>query len=279
MAALPYMQLYVADYLADTAHLSAAEHGAYLLLMFNYWQRGEAFKAKDERTLNVRLASVARMSNEEWAIARENIEEFFDVTPTEWRHERIERDLAAVNAKSNKASAAGKASGAKRSASVKAKAEDATNGRSTDVQQTLNHVDTEAERTTEADASVVGGDAANESAIRKTDRLPDCPQQEILALYAEILPDLPQPIAWEGARATNLRNRWRWVLAERLRKGKSCNREDGIDFFRRMFGYVAGNDFLSGRTSSWKGCDLGWLVKAENFAKVLAGNFDRKEAA
>ena len=41
MAALPYMQLYVADYLADTVHLDADEHGAYLLIIFNYWQTGK----------------------------------------------------------------------------------------------------------------------------------------------------------------------------------------------------------------------------------------------
>lgn len=132
MAALPYMQLYVADYLADTAHLSAIEHGAYLLLMFNYWQRGESFKAKDEQTLNKRLASVARLSSDEWENARETLSEFFETSETEWRHHRIDRDLDAVNTKSEKAKAAGKASAASRSII-----------RSTDVQRTLNHTDTE----------------------------------------------------------------------------------------------------------------------------------------
>lgn len=59
MAALPYMQLYIADYLADTMHLSAEEHGAYLLLMFNYWQTGRAIPKS-------RLAKIARISNERW---------------------------------------------------------------------------------------------------------------------------------------------------------------------------------------------------------------------
>lgn len=143
MAALPYIQLYTADYLADTAHLSTLEHGAYLLLIFNYWQRGESFKAKDERSLNKRLASVARLSEIEWESVKENLEEYFLTSETEWKHERIERDLLHVNLKASKASAAGKASAASRSKSTNIQVEQQINGRSTDVQQTLNHTDTD----------------------------------------------------------------------------------------------------------------------------------------
>jgi uncharacterized protein YdaU (DUF1376 family) len=119
------MQLYVADYLADTAHLTAAQHGAYLLLIFNYWQRGKPLNNSNER-----LANVARMSNEEWICARPILEEFFEVDGDEWMHMRIEHDLHTVNSKSGKASKAGKASAARRSS-----------GCATNVERTLNHKD------------------------------------------------------------------------------------------------------------------------------------------
>lgn len=158
MAALPYMQLYVADYLADTAHLSTLENGAYLLLIFNYWQRGESFKAKDQQSLNRRLASVARMSNEEWENVKESLSEFFETSETEWRHSRIDRDLDAVNTKSAKASAAGKASAASKS-----------NKRSTVVEQTFNHTDTDIDTDTDTDISTPIG---VESASKRATRLP-----------------------------------------------------------------------------------------------------------
>lgn len=137
MAALPYMQLYVADYLADTAHLTTKEHGAYLLLMFNYWQRGESFKAKDEQKLNKKLATIAKLSLEEWNEIKESISKFFCVSETEWQHNRIERDLITVNNKSANASVAGKRSAEKRALANK----EHSNERSTNVKQSLNHTD------------------------------------------------------------------------------------------------------------------------------------------
>ncbi len=90
MAALPYMQLYIADYLADTMHLSAEEHGAYLLLMFNYWQTGKPIPKN-------RLAKIARLTNERWVDVEPSLREFFCDNGDEWMHLRIEEDLASVS--------------------------------------------------------------------------------------------------------------------------------------------------------------------------------------
>ena len=136
MAALPYMQFYVADYLADTTHLTAEEHGAYMLLLFSYWQTGKPLRID-------RLATVARIPNDRWPSVAETLSEFFHITETHWIQFRVESDLESVNSKVVTASNAGKAS-----AKAKAlKKQQELNDRSTSVDDPLqrngNHIDTD----------------------------------------------------------------------------------------------------------------------------------------
>lgn len=111
--------------------------------------------------------------------------------------------------------------------------------------------------------------------------LPDCPHQKIIDLYAKHLPTLPFPRVWEGARQKQLAARWRWALTAKKQDGAryASDEESALDFFDRYFAYVSQSDFLTGRSGKWSGCDLGWLTKPENFAKVISGNYENKEAA
>lgn len=104
MTAMPYMPFFISDYLADTAHLTPLEHGAYLLLIMNYWQR-EGPLPNDNR----RLAAIARMTIDDWQKIRPTIEEFFRVecignaNAMRWHHDRIDHELRIVRSKATKA--------------------------------------------------------------------------------------------------------------------------------------------------------------------------------
>lgn len=93
------MPLYVADYLRDTRKLTAAEHGAYLLLIMEYWTAGGL--PDDDR----QLARIASMGPAEWKRARANIEGFFH---DGWRHKRLDAELAKSAEISSKRAASAK---------------------------------------------------------------------------------------------------------------------------------------------------------------------------
>ena len=122
-------------------------------------------------------------------------------------------------------------------------------------------------------------DQANQPASNQS--LPACPHLELLDIFAEKLPELPQPKPelWDGARAKALAARWKWCLTAKKRSGAryATTKAEALDFFRRYFGYVGKSDFLTGRDGRWAGCDLAWLVKADNFAKVLQGNYENRQ--
>ena len=82
------MPLYWGDYLRDTGHLSAAEHGAYLLLIGHYWTTGKPLPDSD-----VLLARIARMSPEEWEQSKQIILAFFQKRGGLWYHHRVVDEL------------------------------------------------------------------------------------------------------------------------------------------------------------------------------------------
>jgi uncharacterized protein YdaU (DUF1376 family) len=296
MAALPYIQLYIADYLADTAHLNAAQHGAYLLLIFNYWQRGKPLDNRNER-----LANVARMSNEEWQMYRDDIAEFFVVDGDTWSHPRIDADLAAVESKSTKNSEAGKASAAAKKAKSQqsnndhqASVQQSFNERSTDVQHSFNHTDTDTDvnlKTLSANASVTGKPDDLPVQPEKIREIPEgtakaqCPAEAIVALYHELMPDNPRVKVLDDKRRGSIRARWKQAASLTCQPFGYSSRESGLAAWRTFFEVCAESDFLTGKAPPMRDkppfvADIDFLMSPSGFAKCLENKYHRdREAA
>ncbi|APB65056.1 DUF1376 domain-containing protein [Pseudomonas aeruginosa] len=280
MAALPYIQLYVADYLADTMHLSTEEHGAYLLLIFNYWQTGKPIP-------KVRLSRIARVPNDRWPAVEASLSEFFNDNGNEWVHERIERDLLAVDSTRNQRSAAGKASAAAKKARKEAEHKRESNARSTTVESSLQQnstnrdTDTDTERNSPTDVGLVDASPqpgqSNDQDLFEPEQpeslnghhhgIKPCPAQAIADLYHQVLPELPAVALLNDTRRRHLQARWREHEAHR-----------SLDFWRELFETVKASPFLMGNVPGRNGAKpfratFDWIIAPSNFVKIVEGNY------
>lgn len=108
MSAPPFMPLYVADYLADTTHLTATEHGAYLMLLMCMWRAGGSLPDDDAK-----LARFAKLTGAQWSRVRPVLMDFFTVENGVFTQRRLARELTrhsdAVRQRREAASNGGKA--------------------------------------------------------------------------------------------------------------------------------------------------------------------------
>lgn len=104
-----FMPLWIADYLADTTHLTCEQHGAYLLLLITYWRRGGHLPAD-----NAFLCAVTKLSPQKWRTMRVVMGQFFREEGGQWKNKRADAEIlkAAVLKKSK--AAAGKKGAEKR---------------------------------------------------------------------------------------------------------------------------------------------------------------------
>lgn len=94
--------------------------------------------------------------------------------------------------------------------------------------------------------------------------------QAVIGLYHEILPTAPRVKAWTTTRRQALDAR----IRERLADGKPA---DQADYWRAFFETVAASDFLTGRATGFR-ADLEWLLRPENFLKVIEGRYSNRSA-
>jgi uncharacterized phage protein (TIGR02220 family) len=94
-----WMPLYIGDYLADTTRLTTEQHGAYLLLIMDYWRNGSP---PDDDSI---LANITKSTLAAWKKIRPAVVGFFEIVAGRWVHSRIEKEIAEAQAGKLKAQA------------------------------------------------------------------------------------------------------------------------------------------------------------------------------
>ena len=256
-----WMPLYVADYLSATSRLTTEQHGAYLLLLMDYWKNGPP---PDNDGV---LAQITRLSPSAWSNARTMLEAFFQVESGQWSHHRVDDELAKANHNKEVNSRRGKAGA------------DARYGKKdspTMLQASLG--DSTSPSPSPSPVSSSSSMKEGKPSL-STAKLMACPQEQILKLWAKHLPHLAQPRSWEGTRRANTKQRWNQASRPSQYSPDGYQTEAaGIKWWDSFFGYIARDTSLSngfetaGRT--WRP-DLEWVMNATNFQKIIDGKYTK----
>lgn len=100
-----WMPMEVAAYLADTPRLTTEQHGAYHLLIYDYWRNGPL---PDD---DIALANIVRLRLGRWREHKPVLRGYFQVEDGRWHHKRIDRELEVAEKRYRRRSSAGQRGG------------------------------------------------------------------------------------------------------------------------------------------------------------------------
>lgn len=236
------MPLYVADYLADTSRLTTEQHGAYLLLILDYWRNGSP-PDNDEV-----LRQITKLSPDAWSNAQAMLKSFFDIIDGRLVHHRIEKEL--LTARKNREFAKERASKA-----AKTRWGHATSNAPSNQQAMLDECSSPSPSYKNNNTSPSG----DQTPIEKPSDTID--YAGIVNLYHKILPEL--------AAVRNLTDKRRKAI-------RGCcatkPRYSELEFWEAYFQSVRKSNFLMGREKNWM-ADFDFLVTHSKFIKIIEGAY------
>lgn len=243
MPKLPWYPLYVHDFEVDTAQWDLDEIGLYLRLLNYQWANGPLPAEKS------RLARIARIGPKRFDHLWKMVSTKFVKQPTPAGGGFINRKLEAVREEQIKAYEK-QTDKARRAAQARWKGSTGSNARSNATSNACAlHEECQSESETETTISHLSV---------------TCPQRQIVDLYHTTLPTLPRVRAWTEKRATALRTRWR-----------EDEKRQTLEWWKKFFEYIKKCPHLIGENKRGWTADLEWIVKSENFIKILEGRYER----
>lgn len=251
---LPYFPMFPSDFEAKTSHLTLAEDGAYNRLLRICWMTPGCSIPTDEAWIMRRVRAFTEADKE---AVRDVLGEFFTANDGRYSNAKLTRIWLEANEAHEKRKNAGSRGG-------KAKALKTKETGSSNAKAMLKQPEPEPE------PEVIKEEPKGS--------LPELPSGELFS--AQPVNDTAEAVAEYNRAATEAG--WPQVQKMTPARSKSLRARlkdcGGMDGWRHALQSAAQSDFLCGRTSRpWSGFGFDWLIKPQNFTKLMEGNYDNRD--
>jgi uncharacterized protein YdaU (DUF1376 family) len=245
-----WMPFYVGDYLSATGRLTTEQHGAYLLILLDYWKNGPP--PNDDAV----LAALARMSLAAWRKAKPALIGFFDIREGLLIQKRVEKERDRTAEITEERSKAGKIGAAKRWQDHKPK-----NGK-----RIANAIGLPLANGQQNDAPSQSHSSIELIASSNEDVSAEPTDQPLTA--QEVLDAWHERMVPQGFPAI------RKMTNQRQRQLRARIRDSTIDEWQQGMAAMERSAFLRGENDrGWK-ADFDFLLQPKSFNKLLEGAYD-----
>lgn len=240
-----YFKRNIGDYHKKAGRLSMLEHGAYTLLIDACYDR-EIFPARNDAIRWCWAKTVDEIAAVDFVLSQ-----FFDLVGDRYVQNRIQEEIEAYYSKANK----------NKEIALNREANRRTN------RERIVHEPCTSEHESPPNHKPL---TTNQEPILNTLVIPtevtSVPVQEIVELFNQIFPELPQVQKISDSRRKSVRQRWLQNIELQ-----------SLESWDKFFKYIRGSDWLMGRVASKSGQSFGltfdWIFNPSNFIKIYEGNY------